>query len=126
MNIEELVKKATELASTYAPAAWEKVLFIVQVNALSTLIPTVVVLAAALVYIYKFKTKYLPEAQAWLRENDYKRLEYAPFFFPRAIFLGIAGVAAFVCTIMLLRVWLWVALIYPDLYIAYQTLNKVI
>ncbi len=121
MNWETIItmagKLATETTSKYGPVAWDTVLWLVRVDAIQTLFLGCLFLIGFILSVY------------WGKKLFIKGLKEAePHPGVLGFFLLLFGGGGFGIAVLdsLLNIWIWVGIIYPELYLAKMALDKVL
>lgn len=142
-GVEAVAAQIAELAAIYGETAWSTALFIVQIDAMSRLLVSGAFLSVAFgVLFYLLR----PSGLAWVA---YERVSatWAAYMAPcasvhgpesrahnvamtRLVFVWGGGVIAAIVAALnlptLLNVWNWVAIFYPELYLAKRALDAVV
>lgn len=128
-QIVEYTKKFIEAATPIARQAYELGLLTLRIDAISTLVPTLVVLVAVFFVFRKIAADW--RVASAKRDESSKSYLNVTYFLPGSGFPHIiGGFAAAVCgvisAIVLLDVWLYVKLFAPELWLAHMAVQKIV
>ena len=133
-NWMDYAKAAADMAATltkqYGPEAWETILWIQRVEALSYLLPALLWMGATFIWYRVVSNKLAPDAKRKvevLQKRSYI-YGYEDVWQTYVIFLGswVTVGLSVASAIQLLSIWTWVQLFKPDLYLAKTLIDKVI
>jgi hypothetical protein len=118
----QLFTGVESIANKYGPTVVDTVLWVTRVEAINRLISGVLAVIV-MVVVFKLWLK----LWKWASTADQDDMDVGICQFLGTIIsivIGIVGVVVICCT--LLNVWVYIALVKPELYIAKQTIDKVI
>lgn len=120
MDFEKYIDKALELGSKavseHGAQAWETTLWIARISVIQDLLLCVFFMIAIILYWNPVRKKVV----AWCEEDT----EIMTPFYTVG---GLASTAASIITLcILLNIWTWIGLFYPELYLAKLALEKVL
>lgn len=130
--LQQLFTAAQSYATQYGPQAWNTVLWVYKIDALTTLIPCFVIFTLSLIglgvcrLIWNLGVSKLAvynEGKDRYRKDDMSDMSQSYISFVGA---GACMIALLVCTTLFLNIWTWIEFFRPDLYIAHEALNKVL
>lgn len=135
-NWMDYAKAAADMAATltkqYGPEAWETILWIQRIEALTTLAPSLLMLIAPISWYFIVNRRLLPDMRAKIKAFNeaarYRSVDWGDFWQGWVILWGtvINVIITLVSFVMLCSVWTWVQLFKPDLYLAKLLIDKVI
>jgi hypothetical protein len=128
------VTKMVEYLTPIAKQAYEVGLLVIRIDGLATLIPMIIMFLVSIGFLYKSwtaYTKYRDLAIKFNLENTdrYPRdfTDFAPGAGIATIFIGVFSIMGLILSLtVLLQVWLWVKVFYPQLWLAHEAMLKVL
>lgn len=110
---------ATETSRTYGPVVWDTALWLVRIDCLTLLVPGFVALLVPIIYLYFFSGR----VNAWVRKADC--YDDGPGIARGFLLVGFVAAPVIPASVLLLNIWNWVGLFWPELLLAKQVLDKV-
>jgi len=130
----DLLNKIESLVSQQSQPAWDTFVQLAKVTAIGDLAITSGLLVLAILfgmagrYVQKTFNKKVTAYEEWRREGDNLRRPEEPdedYYYPLVVVSWfISSICSIAATIMLLQVWMWVALVNPELAAARQIVEK--
>jgi len=125
-DMVDLVEKSAlfmeAFIKTHGPTAWETTLQVYRINALQSIVATVITCLVFYVVLLKIWHSYHTEKQRCLKTEGFNDCDATPYLCLAAI----PCVIALIATIFLFDIWMWVQLFKPELAITRDVLNKIV